>query len=88
MTPEEITELGYTPYVTGPTMTLHQMCEALRANCISCTENKMGEAIAAGVFPFAQATPGGPGRRRTYFIWTRDFYKWLDERMGRKAIRY
>lgn len=68
-----------------PTMTLHEMCEALRANVIQCTENIIGEMIVEGKFPFAVGYDGGV--KKTCIIFRAGFYKWLDEQMGEKAVR-
>ena len=36
-----------------PTMTIGEMCEALRANVIPCSDSIIGEMIIDGKFPFA-----------------------------------
>ena len=69
-----------------PTMSIHEMCEALRANVIQCSESIIGEMIVDGKFPFAVGYDGG--YRNTYIIFRSGFYKWLDEQMGCKAVRY
>lgn len=41
-----------------PTMTLHELAEALRANRIKTSERKLGQMILEGRFPFAIGTDG------------------------------
>ena len=69
---------------TSSTMTLHECCEALRANVISISELKLGEAIMAGKLPFGF---GVPGKKSTYVIFRHAFYAWLDNNLGEEAIR-
>lgn len=65
-----------------PTMTLHECCEAMRANLISVSEEKIGQGIIDGIFPFAY---GIPGRENVYIIFRYKFYQWLEENLGGKA---
>ena len=67
-----------------PTMTLHDCCEAMRANLISISEPKLGEAIMAGKLPFGF---GIDGTKATYVIFRHAFYDWLDTNLGQPAIR-
>ncbi len=69
---------------TSSTMNLHECCEALRANLISISESKLGEAIMTGKLPFGF---GVPGKKSTYVIFRHAFYAWLDNNLGEEAIR-
>lgn len=70
--------------IEGTTMSLHDCCEALRANLISISEEKLGQALVEGKLPFGFAVDGG---RRTVVIFRYAFYAWLDEKIGKEAIR-
>ena len=39
-----------------PTMTLHELAEAFRANLVRVSEDKLGQMILEGKFPFAVGT--------------------------------
>ena len=69
-----------------PTMTIGEMCEALRANVIPCSDSIIGDMIIDGKFPFAVGHYGSG--KNVYIIFRSGFYKWLDEMMGEKAVRY
>lgn len=64
-----------------PTMTLHELAEALRANRIRASERKLGQMILEGRFPFAIGTDG------VYIIFRAAFYDWLENMMKTKPIR-
>lgn len=66
------------------TMTVHECCEAMRANLISISEEKLGQALVEGKLPFGFAVDGG---RRTVVIFRFAFYEWLDRNLGKEAIR-
>ena len=68
-----------------PTTTIHECCEAFRANLISCSERKMGAMIVEGKFPFAVGTESG--KQRTYIISAKGCYEYLDKLLGEEAIR-
>lgn len=68
-----------------PTMTIHECCEAFRANLIRCSERKMGAMIVEGKFPFAVGTESG--KQRTYIISSKGCYEYLDKLLGEEAIR-
>ena len=44
-----------------PTMTLHELAEAFRANLVRVSEDKLGQMILEGKFPFAVGTGGAQG---------------------------
>ena len=67
-------------------MTVHDVCEALRANGISFGENAMTRLILDGKMPFAVGTTTEKGRAVT-LIFRSAFYRWLDSMLGRKAVR-
>lgn len=64
-----------------PTMTLHECAEAFRANQVSVDEKKLGDALEAGQFPFADVLVGKTGGHRSFMIWRKLFYEWLRDRM-------
>ena len=66
------------------TMTLHDCCEAMRANLISISEDKLAQALVEGKLPFGFALEG---KQRTVYIFRFAFYEWLDHNLGRQAIR-
>lgn len=69
-----------------PTMTLHECCEAFRANQISVTEEIMSASIEANCFPeFARPLAGGS--RRNYMIFRKPFYKWLESLIEQPVIK-
>ncbi len=70
--------------VKNPTMTLHECCEAMRANLISVTEDKIGQGIVDGIFPFAY---GIPGQENVYIIFRHKFYLWLEDNLGGEAYQ-
>ncbi len=69
---------------TSSTMSLHECCEAMRANLISISEEKLGQALEEGKLPFGFAVGG---QRRTVVIFRHKFYAWLDANIGEEAIR-
>ena len=74
---------------TKPTLTLHESAEVMRANLISISEEKLGEALVAGRLPFGFGVPGCDERAKhaTYVIFRHAFYKWLEENLGHEAIK-
>lgn len=67
-------------------MTIHDCCEALRANGISCSEPSMRQFILEGKVPFGVGTLSEKGNF-SGVIFRAAFYRWLDDMMGREAIR-
>lgn len=66
------------------TMTLHDCCEAMRANLISISEEKLGQALEEGKLPFGFVVRG---KRRKVTIFRNAFYEWLDANIGTEAVR-
>ena len=67
-------------------MSVHDVCEALRANGISFGEEAMKNLILEGKVPFAVGTKTEKGQTVT-LIFRGAFYRWLDDMMGRRAVR-
>lgn len=61
------------------TMSLHECCEAMRANLISISEDKLGQAMDEGKLPFVFSVKG---KCRTVAIFRHAFYEWLDKNLG------
>ena len=70
----------------GDQMTIHDCCEALRANGIRCGEESMRQFILEGKVPFGVGTLSESGKF-SGLIFRKAFYRWLDDMMGREAIR-
>lgn len=70
-----------------PTMTIHECCEALRANRVPASERVVGQMIREGRLPFAVGTQLEGRGRSVYMIFRFPFYQWLDGNLGHKAIR-
>lgn len=71
-----------------PKMTLHEMAEALRANGVPATEDRLRDMAIAGKFPFAFGVRGdGPSGKSTILIFRHAFYAWLDEMLGCESVR-
>lgn len=66
------------------TLSLRDCCETLRANQISISEDKLGQALAEGKLPFGFAVEG---KHRTVVIFRHAFYAWLDYNLGKEAIK-
>ncbi len=66
------------------TMSLHDCCEAMRANLISISEDKLAQALVEGKLPFGFALEG---KHRTVYIFRFAFYEWLDHNLGERARR-
>ena len=75
--------------MTDPTMTLHELADALRANGVRATEDRLRDMILCGQFPFAFGVPGQSGNRgrATILIFRSRFYDWLDEMLAKPANR-
>lgn len=75
--------------MTDPTMTLHELAEALRANGVRATEDRLRDMILTGQFPFAFGVTGkgGDRSRATILIFRSRFYLWLDEMLSKEAVR-
>ncbi|OUP24422.1 hypothetical protein [Gemmiger sp. An194] len=70
-----------------PTMTLHDCCEALRANQIASSEDILGQMILEEKLPFAVGTRMDGSSRATFLIFRPAFYRWLDGMLDTDAIR-
>lgn len=70
-----------------PTMTLHECCEALRANQVPISENLLGQMILEEKLPFAVGTQADDSTRSKYLIFRGAFYRWLDDMLARQALR-
>lgn len=69
------------------TMTLHDCCEALRANQIAFSEEVLGQMILEGKLPFAVGTRMDKSSRAKFLIFRSAFYRWLDDMIGESALR-
>lgn len=65
------------------TMTLQECAAAMRQNGIRCSPMRIGEAIESGNYPFGRLVYIGGSGRRTFEIFRVDFYKWLNEKVGK-----
>nr|WP_276871608.1 hypothetical protein [Fournierella massiliensis] len=70
-----------------PTMTLHDCCEAFRANQIPISERVLGQMIQEGKMPFAIGTQLDASERSKFLIFRPAFYRWLDGMLDADAIR-
>ena len=61
-----------------PYMTVHECCEAFRANCIPMSEGMLSQLILEGKLPFAVGTRAEGSSRAKLLIFRRRFYEWLD----------
>lgn len=66
------------------TMTLHECCEAMRANLVSISEENLGQALEEGKLPFGFAVRGN---QRSVVIFRYAFYAWLDSNLGYETTR-
>ncbi len=66
------------------TMTLHECCEAMRANLVSISEEHLGQALEDGKLPFGFVVRG---KQRVVIIFRHAFYAWLDSNLGYETIR-
>ncbi len=69
---------------TSSTLTLHECCEAMRANRISISEENLGQALEEGKLPFGFVVRG---KQRVVVIFRHAFYAWLDSNLGYETIR-
>ncbi len=68
---------------TSNTMTLHECCEAMRANLISISEATLAQALVERRLPFGFAVEG---KHRAVVIFRHAFYQWLEINIGDEAI--
>ncbi len=66
------------------TMTVHECCEALRANNVSVTETLLLDGLEQGKFPFGVCLRG---RQRVPMIFRGKFYEWLEDMIKAEVIR-
>lgn len=66
-----------------PTMTLHELAEAFRANLVPVSEAKLGQMIVEGKFPFSIGTQGN---EKTFMIFRAAFYEWLGGMIKEKPV--
>lgn len=69
------------------TMTLHDCCEALRANQIAFSEDVLGQMILEEKLPFAVGTRMDESSRAKFLIFRPAFYRWLDSMIDGEALR-
>lgn len=73
---------------TSPTMTLHELCEAFRANLVSTSEETEARYITEGKYPFAEGVrPDKSTIHNNLKIWREPFYTWLQQRIATPVIR-
>ena len=73
---------------TSPTMTLHELCEAFRANLVSTSEETEARYITEGKYPFAEGVrPDKSTSHNNLKIWREPFYTWLQQRIATTVIR-
>lgn len=73
---------------TTPTMTLHELAEAFRANLISTSEEAEARYIVEGKYPFAEGiAPKRAGDKNCFKIWREPFYDWLAQRIPGDIVR-
>lgn len=60
------------------TMTLNQVVARLRELGVKTSEIRVGQAIQAGLYPWAIAIPGE--KHMCYEIYTKPFEQWIAER--------
>ena len=72
-----------------PTMTITDLCEFFKANCIPAAPDTMGRYITEGKFPFAVGLDGSADgkRKRNFIIFRADAYAWLDAKLHRESIK-
>lgn len=71
-----------------PTMTLNEVCDALRANQVSIGEQTVADLICAGqLTEFARGLPADNGHQRRMLISREGFYTWLEDFLRRPVIR-
>lgn len=70
-----------------PTMTLHEACEAMRANQVQVSERAFGQAIIEGRVPIGYGIRNWDSGSNTYMIFRHLFYEWLDRSIGCEAVR-
>lgn len=73
----------------NPTMTITDLCEFFKANCIPAAPDTMGRYITEGKFPFAVGLDGSADgkRKRNFIIFRADAYAWLDAKLHRESIK-
>lgn len=73
----------------NPTMTITDLCEFFKANCIPAAPDTMGWYITEGKFPFAVGLDGSADgkRKRNFIIFRADAYAWLDAKLHRESIK-
>jgi len=62
-----------------PIMTLHECCEALRANQVPASEDVWRQIILEQRVPFALGVQKPNSSRSIIYIYRGAFYKWLRE---------
>ena len=73
----------------NPTMTITDLCEFFKANCIPAAPDTMGRYITEGKLPFAVGLDGSADgkRKRNFIIFRADAYAWLDAKLHRESIK-
>ena len=68
-----------------PRMTLHEMCEAFRANLIPISEPNAAEMICQNKFPFAIGCRSATTGERVFLISRAGCYGWIESFFEIKA---
>lgn len=64
-----------------PTMTLNELAERMRSLGLHVSNDTLGAAIEAGLYPFAIAVRKREGGQRNFEIYKVLFDRWVAERM-------
>lgn len=70
---------------SSATMTLRDVCRAMSAAGIRCTEKVIADGIDCGAYPFGRIISRGETGRRTVQIFRVDFEAWLESKMPKEA---
>lgn len=69
----------------GPTMSLKEVVEALRAVGIPSTNTKVADGIVSGAYPFGRLVAQN-GSKRCFEIFRVDFVAWLNSKLKWEEI--
>lgn len=59
------------------TMTIDDVCKAMRAAGIPCSKDRVSAGLKTGCYPFGRIVNVGPTHRHTFEIYRVDFEAWL-----------
>lgn len=68
-------------------MTLRDVCRAMSAAGIRCSERVISDGIACGAYPFGRIVNVGETGRRTVQIFRVDFEAWLETKLPKDASK-